>query len=75
MFFYPKKGEGIMIFDDVKLAQPAQRALHNAGFTHLNQLTKITKNELAKLQGIGPKALEQLDKVLTKKRLTFAKEK
>ena len=36
-----------------KLSKPAQRALANAGYTKLGQLTKVTEAELAKLHGMG----------------------
>ncbi len=65
----------IMISEEVKLARPAQRALHHAGYTHLDQLTKTTETELSKLHGIGPKALQQLGNALAKKGLSFAKGK
>ena len=40
-----------------KLAQPARRALANAGFTRLEQLSAVSEAELAHLHGIGPNAL------------------
>jgi hypothetical protein len=55
-----------------RLAKPAQRALAGAGYTHLAQLTQVTEAELAKLHGMGPKALGQLREALAEKRLSFA---
>ena len=54
------------------LAQPAQRALANAGFTRLDQLTTVSEAEIARLHGIGPKALGQLRQALAERGLAFA---
>ena len=43
-----------------KLAAPAQRALKGAGYTTLEQLTKVKQSEIARLHGIGPNALTKL---------------
>jgi predicted flap endonuclease-1-like 5' DNA nuclease len=40
-----------------KIGAPATRALNNAGFTALRQLAGVPRSELAKLHGMGPKAL------------------
>ncbi len=56
-----------------KLAKPAQRALANAGYTKLAQLTKVTEAELAKLHGMGPKALARLHVALAATGKSFAK--
>ncbi len=56
-----------------RLAKPAQRALANAGYTKLAQLTKVTEAELAKLHGMGPKALGQLREALAVIGESFAK--
>jgi predicted flap endonuclease-1-like 5' DNA nuclease len=55
-----------------KLAKPAQRALASAGITQLNQLTTISEAELAKLHGMGPKAIALLRDALTEKGKAFA---
>ncbi len=55
-----------------KLSKPAQRALANAGYTKLGQLTKVTEAELAKLHGMGPKALGQLREALVAVGKSFA---
>ncbi|GAB4580984.1 MAG: hypothetical protein Fur0022_37290 [Anaerolineales bacterium] len=57
------------------LAAPAQRALAGAGFTRLEQLTKITESELKQLHGIGPNALKQLRTALEARGWSFAPEK
>ncbi|GIN85879.1 hypothetical protein J6TS2_22650 [Heyndrickxia sporothermodurans] len=54
-----------------KLAKPAQRALANAGLTHLEQLTELSEKELLQLHGMGPKAVEMLRKELEEKGLSF----
>lgn len=40
------------------LAAPALRALAGAGYKSLEQLAKAKEEELSKLHGMGPKALE-----------------
>ena len=56
-----------------KLGAPAERALAQAGYTKLAQLTKITEAELNRLHGMGPNALGQLREALTLQGLSFAK--
>ncbi|HKP51763.1 MAG TPA: hypothetical protein VJ183_03830 [Chloroflexia bacterium] len=58
-----------------KLAQPARRALTGAGYTQLEQLTKISEAELKELHGMGPKALGQLRDALAANGLSFAEGK
>ena len=55
------------------VAAPAQRALASAGFTSLEQLTDIREADLAKLHGMGPKALGILKEALAAKGLSFAR--
>jgi hypothetical protein len=55
-----------------KLAAPARRALAGAGYTHLEQLTQISEDEIRKLHGIGPNALDQLRRALEARGLSFA---
>ncbi|WP_433086715.1 DNA-binding protein [Dactylosporangium sp. CA-052675] len=47
-----------------KIGAPATRALHNAGYTSLRGLDGVARAELAKLHGMGPKALGILDEAL-----------
>jgi hypothetical protein len=54
------------------LSKPAQRALANAGYTDLEQLTRVSAAELGKLHGMGPKAIEQLRLALAEHDLAFA---
>ena len=60
--------------DFPKLAQPAQRALAQAGYTRLDQLSKVSEAEIKQLHGIGPNALKQLRSALEAKGLSFAKQ-
>jgi hypothetical protein len=54
-----------------KLAAPARRALAGAGITRLEQLSKISEAELARIHGIGPNAIETLRRALSEKGLSF----
>lgn len=57
-----------------KLSSPARRALAQAGYRRLDQLTTITEVELGKLHGMGPKALGQLRDALHRRGLSFAED-
>ncbi len=54
-----------------KIGSPATRALEAAGYSRLEQLTKVTEAELGQLHGMGPKALGILRETLTEKGLSF----
>jgi DNA-directed RNA polymerase alpha subunit len=54
-----------------KLSKPAQRALAGAGYTRLEQLTRVSEAELLKLHGMGPKALGLLRSALADQGLSF----
>jgi DNA-directed RNA polymerase alpha subunit len=56
----------------IELAVPARRALVGAGYVRLEQLTKLSEDELKRLHGIGPKALNQLRRALEAKGLSFS---
>jgi 3-deoxy-D-arabino-heptulosonate 7-phosphate (DAHP) synthase len=47
-----------------KIGAPATRALNGAGYTALRELAGVPRSELAKLHGMGPKALRILDEAL-----------
>lgn len=47
-----------------KIGRPAQRALASAGFTSLEQLSKVSEKELLKLHGMGPKAIRIIREAL-----------
>jgi DNA-directed RNA polymerase alpha subunit len=53
------------------VAAPARRALANAGYTRLAQLTKTTKAELMQLHGMGPKAMGAIKKAMREQGLAF----
>jgi hypothetical protein len=46
------------------IGAPATRALTGAGYTELSQLAGVPAAELAKLHGVGPKALRLLQEAL-----------
>jgi hypothetical protein len=46
------------------IGAPATRALTAAGYTELGQLVNVPAAELAKLHGVGPKALRLLREAL-----------
>ena len=54
------------------MSQPALRALKAAGYTSLNSLTHVREKDLAKLHGMGPKALGILRAALKAKGSKFA---
>ncbi len=54
-----------------KIGQPATRALVNAGYTQLAQLTKVSATELKQLHGMGPKAIGILSEALATKGMAF----
>lgn len=54
------------------LSQPAIRALTGAGYTRLEQLTKVREADVAKLHGMGPKGIETLRAALKARGLSFA---
>jgi uncharacterized protein YdhG (YjbR/CyaY superfamily) len=54
-----------------KIGAPATRALEAAGYSRLEQLTKVAEAELGQLHGMGPKALGILREALKEKGLSF----
>jgi predicted flap endonuclease-1-like 5' DNA nuclease len=55
-----------------KIGAPAARALNNAGYTSLRQLAGVPRAELAKLHGMGPKALRIIEDNLAKQGLRLS---
>ncbi|MEW2428652.1 DNA-binding protein [Micromonospora sp. NPDC047644] len=53
------------------LGKPALRALEGAGYTKLEQFTKISESEVKELHGMGPKALSTLKSSMKAKGLSF----
>jgi hypothetical protein len=54
-----------------KLAAPARRALAAAGYTRLEDLTKVTESEVMRLHGMGPNAMRALRTALEERGLSF----
>jgi predicted Fe-Mo cluster-binding NifX family protein len=54
-----------------KLAAPARRALHGAGYTRLEDLAKVTESDVMKLHGMGPNAMQVLPNALRERGLSF----
>jgi DNA-directed RNA polymerase alpha subunit len=54
-----------------RLGRPARNALIVAGYTRLEQLTRVTEAELLKLHGMGPKGVRQLREGLAERGWTF----
>ena len=54
-----------------KIGAPATRALHGAGYTKLSQLAGVSRAELAKLHGMGPRALGILEAALEEHQLNL----
>lgn len=52
-----------------KISAPATRALNSAGYTSLRQLAGVKREELAKLHGMGPKALGIIEAALAQHNL------
>jgi predicted flap endonuclease-1-like 5' DNA nuclease len=54
-----------------RIAAPAARALRAEGYTTLAQLAGVSRAELAKLHGMGPKALRIIDEALARHGLSL----
>ena len=54
-----------------KLAAPARRALHGAGYTRLEDLTKVTESDFMALHGMGANAMQVLRDALAERGLSF----
>ncbi|MBS1708248.1 MAG: DNA-binding protein [Armatimonadetes bacterium] len=57
-----------------KLSAPACRALTAAGVAFLEDLSRISRKEAAKLHGMGPNALTKLDAALAEAGLAWRQE-
>ena len=53
------------------IGAPATRALTAAGYTEISQLAGVPAAELAKLHGVGPKALRLLQEALHERGLSL----
>ena len=54
------------------LSAPARRALADAGYTRIEQFTKLSEAEVGRLHGMGPKGVELIRRALAAKGLSFA---
>jgi hypothetical protein len=54
------------------LSAPARRALTGAGCTRLEDVAKLSENEIKQLHGVGPNAIEKLRQALSKTGRSFA---
>ena len=57
------------------LSEPAIRALVGAGYTRLEQLSRVSEAEIKRLHGMGPKGVRLLREALRARGLSFADEK
>lgn len=57
-----------------RLAAPARRALAAAGIQRLDQVAAFSQEEIKRMHGIGPMALDQLRQALGQRDLSFAQE-
>lgn len=57
------------------LSAPALRALTGAGYTRLEQLSRVSGRDIKRLHGMGPKGIRLLRQALEAKGLSFAGEK
>ncbi|GAB4523131.1 MAG: hypothetical protein Kow00133_10940 [Amphiplicatus sp.] len=69
-----RDGEVSSAGDLPKLAAPARRALSSAGLTSLDKLSKAKESDVARLHGMGPRAMAALKTALAARGLRFAKE-
>ncbi|MDL1902019.1 DNA-binding protein [Anaerolineae bacterium CFX9] len=54
------------------IGRPATSALLAAGYTRLEQLSKVREADIKALHGVGPKAINILKLTLAEKGLSFA---
>lgn len=59
-------------WDEIPIGNPARRALRNAGYVELDDLTRATREQIADLHGMGPKALGILQAELERRGSGFA---
>lgn len=55
-----------------KIGAPATRALEAAGYTSLSDLAGASRAHLAKLHGVGPRAIETIQAALEEHDLTLS---
>ena len=57
-------GDASTAWEEMGLARPARRALLEAGYSRIEQLAAVSEDELRRLHGMGPKALDLLRRAL-----------
>jgi len=62
-----------MKLSELKIGEPAQRALHLIGIETLEKCGDYTKKELLALHGVGPKAIGIIEEELIKQKLSYKK--
>lgn len=62
-----------MKLSDLKIGEPAQRALLLMGIDTVEKCTEYTKKELLLLHGVGPKAIRMIESELIRQNLTYKK--
>lgn len=62
-----------MKITELKIGEPAQRALALFGIVHLEDCSRYTKNELLTLHGVGPKAIRIIEENLNQLNLSYKK--
>ena len=58
---------------ELKIGEPARRALKTRNIETLEQCSMFTKNELLELHGVGPKAVRIIEEELIKQNLSYKK--
>lgn len=53
------------------VGRPARRALAEAGYTRLEQLTEVREADILELHGVGPKAVGEIRRALAEKGMLF----
>lgn len=56
------------------IGKVATRELALSGYTRFEHLTKVTKNDLLGIHGVGPKALNILEEELRQRGLSYKKD-
>ena len=58
-------------WSQLPMGEPARRALRNAGYAELMDLTHVPRKAIVELHGMGPKALGILEAELASRGLSF----
>ena len=61
-----------MVDNDLpRIGAPAMRALASIGVTRIDQLAELSRAELLRLHGVGPRALRIIDETLAARGLSM----